>query len=287
MPRPFSLTIRASRETGYDLAETLGFDDISEALSVSVFDDGPEHVSVQALYADRPTAEGAAASLGRQYEGHIQETPDEDWVALSQSGLAPIVAGRFAVHGSHDAPPPGATFPILLDAGQAFGTGHHGTTQGCLLLLDQLGCDRWSPETVLDLGTGAGILAIAARKLFPKADILATDIDPVAVDVAAKNGAQNQAPYDTLVADGFDAPDLKGRQFDLIIANILAGPLQGLAPDISGALKPAGYVILSGILDEQADIVAESFERVGLQVTPQPSLDGWTSLLGHKKTPDP
>lgn len=279
MTTPYALTVRAPRDIGYDLAETLGFDEMKEALAVSVFDADASALSVQALYETEAMAKAAQADMPAHLECIVSQLPDEDWVGLSQSGLPPIKAGRFFIHGSHDTPTDEAVFPILVDAGQAFGTGHHGTTTGCLLMLDGLEATGLRPSTILDLGTGAGILAIAAAKLFPAADILATDIDPVATQVADANAALNGVQFRSVTADGFETPALKDQKFDLIIANILAGPLRGLAADIAKALSPSGHAILSGILDEQSEWVAEAFRASGLTVEPQPSLDGWTSLL--------
>lgn len=282
MTTPYALTIRAPRDIGYDLAEQLGFDELKEALAVSIFEAGDDAVSVQALYKIEATAEAARSEMPAHLETTVVQLPDEDWVGLSQSGLPPIKAGRFFVHGSHDTPPDDAVFPVLVDAGQAFGTGHHGTTTGCLLMLDELDAQGLRPETILDLGTGAGILAIAAAKLFPAADILATDIDPVATQVAEANAAINAVQFRCVTANGFDTPSLKARSFDLIIANILAGPLRGLAGDIARAMNKNGTAILSGILDEQAEWVADAFRAESLSVAVKPSLDGWTSLLASR-----
>lgn len=282
MTTPYALTVRAPRDIGYDLAEQLGFDEMKEALAVSIFEAGDNAVSVQALYEFETTAKAAQTAMPAHLETTVAQLPDEDWVGLSQSGLPPIKAGRFFVHGSHDLPTDDAVFPVLVDAGQAFGTGHHGTTTGCLLMLDGLEAQGLKPDTILDLGTGAGILAIAAAKLFPEANILATDIDPIAVQVADTNAAINAVQFRSVTADGFDTPALKGQSFDLIIANILAGPLRGLAADIAKALNVDGFAILSGILDEQAEWVAQAFRAVGLTVEMRPSLDGWTSLLATR-----
>lgn len=282
MAQPFALTIRAPHKEGYEIAETLGFDEMTEALAVSIFDDGPDWVHVQSLYEQRTDAEWARASLPDHLEASLRQLPDQDWVGLSQSGLPPIEAGRFIVHGSHDEPSTDRKIPILVDAGQAFGTGHHGTTKGCLLMLDQLEANGVTPMSILDLGTGAGILAIAAAKLWPEADILATDIDPVATDVAKTNAALNNVTFSAHTADGFQSPALSGQTFDLIIANILAGPLRGLASPLSDALPKGGRAVLSGILDEQAQWVADAFQACGLSISFQPSLDGWTSLLAIK-----
>ena len=282
MTQPFALTIDLPKDDGYALAERLGFDSLTDALAISIFDREGDHVTVQALYESREEAEQALSQSGYSEQALIEHMPDEDWVGMSQSGLSPIEAGQFYVHGSHDVPPPDAIIPILVDAGQAFGTGHHGTTKDCLLMLDSLRGDATAPTTILDLGTGAGILAIAAAKLFPSASILATDIDAVAIEVAQANAALNDVEYDTLVADGFQEDGLKGRTFDLVIANILAGPLRELAPEIARAIAPGGRAILSGILDEQADWVAEAFRATGLTVKKRSSVEGWTSLWAQK-----
>ena len=139
-------------------------------------------------------------------------------------------------------------------------------------------------DRILDLGCGAGVLAMAAAKTCPNANILATDIDPDAIMVTDQNMIENKVAgqIKTAVANGFDSPALKDRQFDLIFANILAGPLMSLAEDIVAATAMGGRVILSGILDEKADEVASCFQKAGLHVFPQPSLEGWTSLLSQK-----
>ena len=274
--RPFALDIVTTAERGYDIAETLGFDELRDALSVSVFDRPEGGVQVQALYESEADAHAARDGIG---QGTVAQLPDTDWVSESQKGLPPIRAGRFVVHGSHDTPDTDGLLPILIDAGAAFGTGHHGTTAGCLAAISD---SADAPATILDLGTGAGVLAIAAAKHFPEADVLATDIDPVAVEVAEANAALNEVRFDTVVADGFDAPALRGRRFDLVIANILAGPLRGMAGDIAAATASGGTVILSGILDAQADWVGEAFTAQGLRIQKKPSREGWTTIVLDK-----
>lgn len=288
--RPYALCLTGPNGEAYILAESLGFSDVMDALAISVFDIDELTSRVEALYALKSEAETAQSSLtiGPNITASIAQVPDEDWVSLSQAGLSPVEAGRFWVHGSHDADdvPPGTPFPILIDAGLAFGTGHHGTTKGCLIIFDTLLQSGWRPNHILDLGAGAGTLAIAAAKALPDlpAQILATDIDQDAVDVTIENAGLNGVgpSIEAAQADGFDAPVFKGRAFDLIFANILAGPLMGLAPDIAAAAAPDGRIILSGILDEVADDVKASFETQGIVITKHPSIEGWTSLLGHK-----
>jgi len=283
---PFALFIRGNKANAFEVSDQLGFDSEMEALAVSLFEDGPETMHVQALFETEAQAQACLGGLKfpKDMESFITQLPNEDWVSKSQAGLPPVEAGRFWLYGTHDADaiPTNVPFPIEINAGLAFGTGHHGTTKGCLLIFDRLLENGFTPERVLDLGCGAGVLAIAAAKALQR-DILATDIDQDAVDVTLQNAQVNNVSefVKSYQADGFDSAELKGKQFDLIFANILAGPLMGLAPDIAAALAPGGQVILSGILDEQADAVSEAFTKKGLKVSPQPSLSGWTSLLGQ------
>lgn len=284
---PFALFIRGSKQAAFDVSDQLGFESNIDALAVSLFEDGPETMHVQALYETQAQAQASldALTLNEDMECFITQLPDEDWVSLSQAGLPPVEAGRFWLYGTHDkATIPGSVpYPIEINAGLAFGTGHHGTTKGCLLIFDGLLEAGLEPQSVLDLGCGAGVLAIAAAKALNRT-ILATDIDQDAVDVTLQNAEVNGVAnlVESYRANGFDSPELSGRQFDLIFANILAKPLMGLAPDIAQALAPGGQVILSGILDEQAETVMTAFKEKGLKVSPQPSLSGWTSLLGQK-----
>jgi len=284
---PFALFIRGAKEAAFAISDQLGFDGDMEALAVSLFEDGPETMHVQALFETEAQANACLSGLTVPdgMECFITQLPDEDWVSKSQAGLPPVEAGRFWLFGSHDKDniPAHVPFPIEINAGLAFGTGHHGTTKGCLLIFDGLLSSGFTPKRVLDLGCGAGVLAIAAAKALGR-DILATDIDQDAVDVTLQNAAVNAVSQyvKSYQADGFQSPHLRGQQFDLIFANILAGPLMGLSPDIAKALAPGGKVILSGILDEQFDTVMASFIEKGLKVSPQPSLSGWTSLLGQK-----
>jgi len=284
---PFALFIRGSKDDAFAVSDQLGFESEMQALAVSLFEDGPETMHVQALFETEDQAQACLGGLKfpADMESFITQLPNEDWVSKSQAGLPPVEAGRFWLYGTHDADkiPSHIEYPIEINAGLAFGTGHHGTTKGCLLILDGLLDAGFNPQNVLDLGCGAGVLAIAAAKALSR-EILATDIDPDAIDVTLQNAAVNNVSeyIKSYQANGFESRHLKGRQFDLIFANILAGPLMGLAPDITAALAPGGKVILSGILDEQADTVRQAFIEKGLKVSPQPSLSGWTSLLGQK-----
>ena len=284
---PFALFIRGSKNAAFEISDQLGFDTHTEALAISIFEDGLDSMHVQALFETEAQAQSCLGGLKfpEDMECFITQLPNEDWVSKSQAGLPPIEAGRFWLYGSHDKDiiPASIPYPIEINAGLAFGTGHHGTTKGCLLIFDRLLDEGFNPDRILDLGCGAGVLAIAAARALGRR-ILATDIDPDAVTVTLENARVNDVSQyiQSYQADGFESPHLKGQSFDLIFANILARPLMGLAPDIVQAMSPGGTVILSGILDEQAEMVANAFIEKGLEITPQPSLSGWTSLLGSR-----
>ena len=289
--RPWALNITASPDAAFDLADALGMEGVMTALSVTIFaapqDTMNGNMLVQGLYESKDAAEQIKASLeaAQMISADIEQLPAKDWVSETQAGLPPVRAGRFLVYGSHDADKvDNDVVPLLVDAGMAFGTGHHGTTAGCLRIFSDLLDAAVKMETVLDLGCGAGILAMAAAKTLPDSAIVATDIDPDAIMVTDANIIENGVTgrIETAVANGFESPVLNGRQFDLIFANILAGPLMSLADNIVAATAPNGHVILSGILDEKADQVTACFEKAGLDVLPQPSLQGWTSLLATK-----
>ncbi|MGI9407409.1 MAG: 50S ribosomal protein L11 methyltransferase [Hyphomicrobiaceae bacterium] len=218
----------------------------------------------------------------------IASLPETDWVAESQRRLPPVHAGGFVIHGSHDRDSvPHSANAIEIDAGAAFGTAHHGTTVGCLEAIDRLCRDAEATENyrnVLDLGTGSAVLAIAVARRLPSARILATDIDRVAIDVATENARINQAgdAIRFCVADGFGDAEIDARQpFDLIIANILAGPLVAMAGDIAGALSAsaAARIVLSGLLDEQADTVMDAYRAHDLCMSQQRSRSGWATLV--------
>ncbi|WP_205479365.1 50S ribosomal protein L11 methyltransferase [Sphingomonas arenae] len=236
----------------------------------------PDDWLIHAYFEHEPTGDDLAL-LCRLSSGppRIEQLGEEDWVTQSQAGLQPIQAGRFYVHTPthRDAIPAGA-IAFEIDAGLAFGTGQHATTAGCLAALDRLQRQGKHFVNVADIGTGTGLLAFAALKLWPEARAIATDIDPIAVDVARDNAlingiAMGHAPGELLlaVADGMDSPLLSARApFDLLIANILAGPLIELAPDFVQALAPEATLILAGLLDTQAHAVAVAYRQHGLEV---------------------
>lgn len=206
--------------------------------------------------------------------------PAQDWVTLSQAGLEPIREGRFFVHTAAyaDAVPPGAT-AFRIEAAQAFGTGHHATTAGCLAMLDALADERF--ENVIDLGTGTGLLAFAAKALWPEARVMATDIDPVAVAVTRDNMAVNHVTaVELAVADGARDAAIEARApYDLVIANILAGPLIAMAGEIAGIAAPGARVLLAGLLSTQADAVLAAYAAQGCGEARRLVRGDWTVLL--------
>ena len=205
----------------------------------------------------------------------------KDWVKASLEDLVPVPAGRFVVHGQHDrARVPSNKLGIEIEAALAFGTGHHGTTRGCLLLLDHV-LKAWYPRRVLDLGTGTGVLAIAAAKALHE-QVLASDIDPASVRVARDNARLNQTGdlVQIITATGFSAPQFAARgPFDLVLANILANPLRQLATPMARHLAPSALVILSGLLNHQAAGVIAAYRTRGLVPLRHIRIDGWSSLL--------
>ncbi len=211
--------------------------------------------------------------------------PDIDWIAKSLEGLTPVRAGRFLVHGSHDRDKVQPNdVAIEIDAGQAFGTGHHGTTAGCLEVIEDVTRSR-PVANALDLGTGSGVLAIAVCKLLP-VPVLATDIDPIAIRVARENARRNGIVegIDFRVAPGFHSTAFRERgPFDLIIANILARPLMKMAPQLVANLAPGGSVILSGILAEQRWKVLAAYNGAGLAHIRTIWRNGWVTIhLRHE-----
>lgn len=215
----------------------------------------------------------------------ISEVPDTDWVDKVRRELTPVVAGRFFVYGSHDADklPEGAE-PLLIEAAMAFGTGHHGTTQGCLEALDQLASDGFIGRNVADIGCGTAVLAMGAARIWPET-VIASDIDAVAVEVAQSNVRANDLEGRVLCVEaaGFDHPDLAGRApYDLVFANILKQPLIDLAPDMTKYLSPDGYAILSGLLTRQADEVIAAYRDAGLSLVRQGVIGDWVTLVLQK-----
>jgi ribosomal protein L11 methyltransferase len=238
-----------------------------------------DEATVEALYAAVP--DGALLSRLAGREVHVALLPDTDWIKLSQEGLPPVRAGRFFVYGAHDAGEvPRGVIPIRIEAGLAFGTGHHETTSLCLSALSDL-AKRRRFANVLDLGCGTGVLAIAAAKLW-KRRVIASDIDPVAIEVTGANARANGEAnlVHAVVADGLTNPALAARApYDLLLANILAEPLTRLAPDIAHSLARGGIAILSGLLRWQENLVLSFYRSQGLTLL-QTRRDGpWSALV--------
>jgi ribosomal protein L11 methyltransferase len=211
----------------------------------------------------------------------VSEVPDQDWVAKVRRELPPVEAGRFFVYGSHDAALlPEGRIGLLIEAAMAFGTGHHGTTLGCLRAYDRLLNDAQRFDNVLDLGCGTAVLAMSAARMGAES-VLASDIDPVAVEVALANVKANglEGRVGCVESIGFDSPVVQaGAPFDLIFANILKGPLIELAPDMAAHLASGGLAILSGLLIEQAEEIVEVYQAQGFDLQTREGLGEWSAL---------
>jgi len=258
--------------------------------AVGLFDNEDGTWRVEATFSDRPD-EAAMDTFLRAHGAEdfnlaFDDVPPADWVAISQSGLHPVRAGRFLVHGGHDRGKVARNrYAIEIDAGQAFGTAHHGSTIGCLMAIDEL-AKRSVLRNVLDVGTGTGILAIAAVRAW-RARVTASDIDPVAVKTARQNVRVNGAAQHvtTVLAGGLNAPAIReSSPYDLVIANILVRPLIGLAHDIARALRPGGIVILSGITIKQAEGVAAAYRAAGFTRLRRLTVSGWVTLALRRRT---
>jgi ribosomal protein L11 methyltransferase len=241
-----------------------------------------EVLSSSALARSRLQSWAARAGVGEaQIAFPCEPVADRDWVALSLAGLRPVEAGRFLVHGGHArSRARGGQVRVEVEAAGAFGSGHHGTTRGCLLALDRiLKIGRPARTRVLDLGTGSGVLAIAAAKAL-RGKVTASDIDPTAVRIARANAAHNgvQRWVEVVHGAGLRAARLRG-PFDLVFANILLGPLRALAAPLAGRLAPGGRAIVSGLLPGQANAALAAYRRCGLTLERRIVLAGWATLM--------
>ena len=285
MPTWTALTQTTGREAAEALAE-LGEDLTPEPVGSGVFEieDGRDRWEVGLYFTEAP--DEIALTLIALAQGAdpftISELPEVDWVAHVKRELAPVEAGRFFVHGSHDADQvPEGSQALLIEAAMAFGTGHHATTKGCLLALDRMIEQRLQPERIVDIGCGTAVLAMAAARMFPQL-VLAGDIDPVAVDVARANVIANglDGRVECVEAVGFNHPLIEGAApFDLVFANILKQPLIDLAPDMARHISAGGRAILSGILETQVDEVVAAYEAQGFAVENRDILVEWAVLV--------
>jgi ribosomal protein L11 methyltransferase len=277
------VTLHCTRAEAEALPETEDLFAFSDAPPVIVADEpdphAPDDWRIHAYFAEQPTTQELVllrrlAKDGEPEVEHLEDTTD--WVVKSQSGLEPIRAGRFFVHTPmHYVDRPADTVNFEIDAGLAFGTGQHDTTAGCLAALDRLEQSGKSFANIADIGTGTGLLAFAGLALWPEAKAIATDIDPISIDVTRDNAAINGVKLGhgsgellLAVADGMDHPMIAARApYDLLIANILAGPLVELAPAFAKAVAPGATLILAGLLDTQADAVIAAYEARGMRIT--------------------
>ncbi len=260
-----------------------------EPIGVGVFEleDGSGLWEVGAYFSEKPDDISLAllAAVFQAEEFKISELPQIDWVSKVQRSLKPVVAGRFFVYGSHDSDkvPPDCE-PLLIEASMAFGTGHHGTTKGCLLALEQLITDGFKAKNVIDVGCGTAVLAMAAARIF-SANVIASDIDSVALSVAKMNILANglDRNIQCFEASGFAHEQIKTKNpFDLIFANILLAPLLAIATDISKYSLSGGYVVLSGILSEQAELVVNKYTGVGFSLSNQIEIGEWVTIIFRK-----
>ena len=260
-----------------------------EPIGVGVFEleDGSGLWEVGAYFSEKPDDISLAllAAVFQAEEFKISELPQIDWVSKVQRSLKPVVAGRFFVYGSHDSDKvPLDCEPLLIEASMAFGTGHHGTTKGCLLALEQLITDGFKAKNVIDVGCGTAVLAMAAARIF-SANVIASDIDSVAHSVAKMNILANglDRNIQCFEASGFAHEQIKTKNpFDLIFANILLAPLLAIATDISKYSLSGGYVVLSGILSEQAELVVNKYTGVGFSLSNQIEIGEWVTIIFRK-----
>ncbi len=288
MPTWTALTTLTDKDPAEALGEALeDLDPTPTGVGVFEMEDGSGLWEVGAYFVDAPD-EIALALLAAVHGAKsfaVSELPEIDWVAHVRRELHPVQAGRFFIYGSHDADKvPEESIPLLIEAAMAFGTGHHGTTKGCLEAVDRLFTAGLRPQSVADIGCGTAVLAIAAAKVLQRV-VIASDIDPQAVDVAVANAAANgvEGLVTCLEATGFAHPEIAEKApYDLVFANILMGPLIELAPDMSRHIGTGGHVILSGILNPQADDVVAAYTAADFGLEDRSEIGEWTTLTLRK-----
>jgi ribosomal protein L11 methyltransferase len=298
MPDSWKLALPCNRaeaeaiETAGDLP---GLADPPVLLTYEPDPDRPDDWQLEAFFTAPPNpseiaAVRALAPSAARRPAQVERVADQDWVTLSQAGLEPIAAGRFFIHtAAHAAAVPRDAIALRIEAGRAFGTGQHDTTAGCLWAIDRLARQGRRYSRVLDLGTGTGLLAFAASRLWPRAHVVASDIDPVSIEVAAANAAANRialgrrpGQVELRVSAGLADRRLAAAPFGLILANILAAPLIELAPAIAQALMPGGALLLAGLLTSQSRDVETAYRRQGLRIEQREARGEWT-ILGLRR----
>lgn len=298
MTQSWKLTLPCTKADAEAIAlldpDMLGLDPPPVLMTREPDESRPDEWLLEAYFEDKPSDEAAEliSNLSSSSDAPaIEGLDDADWVTMSQSGLEPVIAGRFFVKTPNDPsePPPGTT-PFIIDAGRAFGTGHHETTSGCLEMIDRIAAAGTSVTRLIDLGTGTGLLAYAGLAIWPEAKAIATDIDPVAIEVAADNAAVNGVELGDgpglcalIVADGAHHPGIAASApYDLVIANILAGPLIEMAGDFAPLVKDGGHLVLAGLLTTQADDVIAAYTAHGLTLTDRIDSGDW-AILGMRR----
>lgn len=258
--------------------ETEAFNDAKWEL-IAYFNGKPVADDLQHIQALVPSAKYAQPML--------EKLPEDDWLTMSQQSLKPVHAGRFYIHTLDNADVmPNDTVPFQIEASQAFGTGGHETTRGCLAMLDAMKRRGQRFDLVADIGTGTGLLAFAAQHLWPRAYVTASDIDPVSIEVTVENAeingisiGQNIGQIALCVASGTDHEIIQRRApYDLVVANILAGPLIELAPSLSAILQEGGTLVLAGLLNTQAASVVRTYRRIGFRVEQRLDSGDWPCL---------
>ncbi|WP_164117239.1 50S ribosomal protein L11 methyltransferase [Sphingorhabdus sp. Alg239-R122] len=280
-----------------DFTDDAGMDNIPVIVTSEIDEQQPDDWEMHAYYNTKPTA--SDIRVLRQYvpsadmaKPSLEKLGNEDWLSMSQEGLEPIHAGRFHVHTPHM---PASNDPAIrnfcIDAGLAFGTGHHETTHGCLAMLDIMRRRGIRCDNMLDLGTGTGLLAFAAGHLWPQARLTASDIDAVCEDVVHENArvngtvlGQRRGQLHMVTADGMMHPALLERApYDIIAANILAGPLIDMSADICRSIVPRGNLVLAGLLTEQAPAVLSAYRWQGMRLMKRIISGDWSILWMRKR----
>ena len=288
-----ALTTTTSKDSADQLAEALERL-VPEPMGIGVFEveGGAGRWEVGAYFDETPDEAGLAlaATMVSAAPFAVSEVGQTDWVAQVRRELPPVHAGRFLVHGAHDRDAASnARYALEIEAAMAFGTGHHGTTRGCLTAIDRLDRIGVRPQRIADIGCGTGVLAMAAAALW-KTPVVASDLDPIAVDTAQANFRANGLGRAGMLycAPGFKSREIQAKgPYDLILANILARPLARLAPDMGRFASPAGVIVLSGILNEQANFVEGVYKGAGFARMWR-HIDGeWTTLVLRKRSGRP